>query len=282
MSASGMVEITENTYEQVYNIREDESVSSGVAIIVCALVQRGLLVAGFDNANGLQTLHYYGYNTTKPVWELDFFEQLFNTEPLLAAKEKIKGFFISSSKNLIVPDELFSENEAKSWLKHLYFIEPSDVINAYPLENDKAQYLYAVPVNILELVKINFKKAAITPLACYHFNMEQIQSLYLQCCISNGQALCTLHNYSQLLWHKRVDYSAAEDIAYEIKLMCKENYIDAARLNIVCNAISAAEYGVINDLTQYFPSIKAGNGLAIHGLWDPAISLANQLLECVL
>ncbi len=270
-----------NIYEQVYNAHEDDTLSSRVALVICLLIPRGMLTAGFSISKELLTIHYSGYNKNKPVWGLDFFEQLFVTEPLLSTREKIKGVFISNNKNLVVPDELYAEKEAKKWLRQLYFIESKDVINILPLENDKAQYLYSFPIDIAELVKINFRKTPVIPLSFHHFNMEQVHSLYLQCTVSNEQVVTTLHNYSQLLWHKVIDYSCAEDIAFEIKLLCKENYIDAAKLNIVCNALSSTEYSVINELTQYFPSIKAGNGLTIHGRWDPAISLVHQLFECV-
>jgi hypothetical protein len=277
-----MTAINNNNYGQVYNIREDEALHTRVALVICLMIPRGMLVAGFSITKELLTIQYAGYNKNKPVWAVDFFEQLFASEPLLTAREKVKGIFISNNKNIIVPDELYTEQDAKNWLKHLYFVEAGDTINIFPLDSDKARYLYAIPVDIAELIKINFRKTPLVPLPFHHFNMEQVHSLYLQCTITADQVTATLHNYSQLLWHKVFDYSCAEDIAYEIKLLCKENYIDAAKLNIVCNTLCASEYDIVNNLTQYFPGIKAGNGLAIHERWDPAISLVHQLSECVL
>jgi len=270
------------TYEQIYNVREDEMLSSRVALVISVLLPRGLMIAGFSITKELLTIHYAGYSNTKPVWVLDFFEQLFATEPLLTVREKVKGIFVSSHKNLIVPDELYTEVAATDWLHKLHYVEQQEVVTAYTLENDKATYLHAVPTNINELIKINFRKAVVLPLSDYHFAVRQVQSLHMQCCFSNEQLTATLHNYSQLLWHQIIDYSTAEDIAYALKLLCKENYIDPAKLNITCNCVSGAEYNVVNELTQYFPNLKAGNGLAIHARWEPAISLANQLLACVL
>ncbi len=270
------------TYEQIYNVHEDETLSHRVALVIGVLVPRGLYLAGFSITKELLTIHFMGYSTSKPVWELDFFEQLFASEPLLAVREKVKGIFVSSAKNLIVPDELYDETAAASWLHQLHYVEQQEVIATHPLENDKATYLQAVPTNINELIKINFKKAVVLPLCDYHFAAPQVQSLHMQCCLSNEQVTATLHNYSQLLWHRVFDYNTAEDIAYALKLMCKENYIDPAKLNITCNCLSGAEYDIINELTQYFAHLKAGNGLTIHTRWEPAISLANQLLGCVL
>jgi hypothetical protein len=277
-----MTAANNNTYEQVYYVNDDDGVMSRVAHVICVLTRRSLMVAGFNATRELLTMHYTGYSTNKPVWELDFFEHLFGNEPLLAAKEKVKGVFICSDKYLIVPEDLYDETEAKKWLSNIHFVETKDVVEAYPLLDDKAIYLLAAPVHITELIKINFKKAVALPLPVYHFTNAVAQSLYLQCCITGEQVCATLHNYSQLLWHRVFDYTCAEDIAYEIRLLCKENNISPDKVNMSCNTISAAEYNVVNGLSQYFPTIKAGNGISIGSQWDTAICLSQQLFACVL
>lgn len=263
-------------------MREDETLSSRVALVICVIVQRGLYVAGFSITKELLTIHYKGYANTKPVWDLDFFEQSFAQEPLLAVKEKVKGVFISSKRHIVVPDELYDENSAREWLKRIHFVEPTDKVMLHALGHDKAMFLQAVPLNITELVRINFRKAVVVPLHAYQFNERQSQSLQLQCCISAEQATITLHNYSQLLWHHVMDHASAEDIAYLIRLHCKENYIDPVKLNIVCDTLSGADHDVVKGLSNYFPAIKCGNGRSIQSPWDPAVCLANQLLECAL
>jgi len=273
--------INNNIYEQVYNVSEDETISSRVALVICILVQRGILVAGFSISRELLTMHYTGYNKNRPVWDINFFEHLFSQEPLLAVRERVKGVFICSDKNLIVPDSLYEEAEAKKWIKHIHYIEKKDVIETYRLEDDKANYLLAAPMSITELIKINFKKAAVFPLPIYQFSNTNKQSLYLQCCITGEQVCGTLHNYSQLLWHKVFDYVCAEDIAYEIRQLCIENNISPSKISLRCNALTAAEFNVANELSQYFPGIRAGNGRSIGTKWDAAIYLAQQLYACV-
>lgn len=270
-----------NTYEQVYNVTEDESLLSRIGMVICVLVQRGLFVAGYSSSKELLTIHFTGYRKTRPVWALDFFEHLFANEPLLAARDKVKGVFICSDKHLIVPDALYDENEAKNWLKRIHFIERTDVINVHHLEDDNANYLFAAPLNITELIKINFKKAPILPLAAYHFRDAQQKSLYLQCCVMNDQVCASLHNYSQLLWHRIFSYSCAEDIAYDIKHLCVENNISPSKITLMCDSLSAAEHPVLNQLSQYFSGIRSGDGHHITTNWDPAIALAHQLLACV-
>jgi hypothetical protein len=270
-----------NTFEQVYNVREDDTLSSKVALIIVVVVQRGLMLAGFSINKELLTIHYKGYNKNKQVWDLDFFEYLLSQEPLLTVREKVKGIFIASDKTLIVPDALYDEKEAKNWLRHIHHVDIKETIESHPLENDKARYLHAVPVKIMELLKINFKKVPALPLAVYQFRNARQQSLFLQCCITGEQVCATLHNYSQLLWHRIFDYSCAEDIAYMIKHLCAENNISPSKISLSCNTLTAAEYHSLNELSQYFPIIKSGNGRTLTGSWDAPVSLAHQLLECV-
>ncbi len=111
-----MTAINNNTYEQVYYAHDDEGAMARVAHVICVLVRRGLMIAGFNNNKELLTIHYTGYSTNKAVWELDFFEHLFANEPLLIARDKVKGVFICSEKNLVVPGDLYDEREATRWL----------------------------------------------------------------------------------------------------------------------------------------------------------------------
>ena len=191
------------------------------------------------------------------------------------------GVFISSDKNLIVPNELYSEDSAVTWLSRIHFIETNDVIYTYPLASESATYLLAAPVSTTELVKINFQHAEILPLSIYQFRSRHTSGYHMQLCLSSEQVCVTLHNDSQLLWHRVFGYTTAEEIAYVLNSYCRENSIDPAQLQLACTGLSASEFDRINELTQYFPEIKAGDGSSIAMIWDGAISLAQQLFSCV-
>jgi hypothetical protein len=267
-------------YEQVYNVSNDVTLTSQVTSVVCLLTRRGIMTSGFNTANELLIIHYNGYNAQKPVWALDFFEQLFSQDPLLGAKEKIKGVFTCTDKFLIIPAALYNEKDAKTWLKQIHYIEKGDVIEAHTLGSGKLHHVSAVPVYIPELVKINFKKAIKLPLAACQFENIATLGLRLQCCLMQEEVCVTLHSDGQLLWHTIIAYSSAEDIAYEVKHFCRNNNLDSTAMTVTCNTVSATEYPAMAELSRYFPGIKAGDGSAIHTAWDGAVSLAKQLLAC--
>lgn len=272
---------TNNTFEQVYNSAEDPALLSRVGIVLVFLMQRGLMVAGFNSKRELLSIHYTGYNKNKAVWDLSFFEHLFAHQPLLADKDKVRGVFLLGTSNMIVPDDLYEKNAAENWLRKIFFIEKTEVIRNYPLREAKLNYLLATPLQITELIRINFKKATTFPVVAPSFRKIAPQGTVLQCCLTAGLASATLHHNGQLLWHKVFDYTAAGDIAYPVMQVLQSHALPVAGITVMCGAISAAEHDTITQLSQFFPGITAADGTAFSHNWDGAIKLAQQLLTCV-
>jgi len=279
-AGSGMAKTNNNTNQQVWNVREDDSLSGQVSQVIALLLPRGLLVAGFSLDGDLLTLHYTGYNNNRPIWELAFFEQLFAHEPLLANKANVKGVFILPDRQVIIPDELYDKTEAENWLRKIHFIERTDVIQHYAFAEAKAHYLIAVPVNITELIRINFNKATILPASVYQFRNIPTTGAVAQFLVSAEQIIATLHHNGKLLWHNVFDYNKAEDIAYPLMQVIDENLIPRYQVSVRCNGVSAAGHVVISNLSQYFPGITTGDGYGFTSGWEGAISLAIQLFTC--
>jgi hypothetical protein len=270
-----------HTNQQVYNIHEDEWLMERIAIVLCILMRRGMWIGGYSDTKELLTIHFTGYNKNRPVWELDFFEQLFANEALLADKDKIKGVFICSEKNLIVPNELYDEHEAERWLGKIHFIDQKDVVLTHPVPQAKAKYVMAVPMNITELININFKKAVTLPFPAYQFPDLQKGAPEIKCCITGEQVCATLYNHRQLLWHRVFDHASAQDIAYSIRHCCEENDVNVSALKVSIDATTGAEYEVAHELAQYFAGAHKGNAKNNATRWQPAVTLAQQLITCV-
>lgn len=270
----------QNIYRQVYNAREDEHLLSETDNVTCVLTRRGLLAAAYNAGKELLSIHYAAYGKERPIWEIDFFEQLFAQEPLLIRQDRINKVFFHNSINLIVPEELYDVQEAENWLNSIHYTEPNDSIVHHHMNKEKAYYLYNIPHGINELVKINCRNATVAPLAVYQFEGNSNQQTRLQCFLTNEQACVTLHHNNTLLWHRIFDYANATDIAYETRLVCAEHKINADKIIVQCNTLSATEYAVTNDLSQFFSSITDGEGQFIKALWGPTLSLVKQLAAC--
>lgn len=274
-------EVISNSFLQVYNVTDEDILPSQVDFTIGIITQRGMMVAGLSAHKEILSIHYSGYGNDRVVWDISFFEQVIANEPFFSEPEKVKAIFVLTDKNMIVPGELYKENHAKVWLKHLHFVEQDDVIDSFQLEADRAMYLMAIPGHIKTLLRNNFRNASIKPMALYQFQKPPKIGLCLQACISYEQACATLHIDGNLLWHRVFDYSAAEDIVFEGKYLCKEHNYFATRLSIMFNSITGAEFPVLSDYSQYYPAMKSGEGNRIHSSWDAPLTLVRQLLPCV-
>ena len=270
----------QNIYRQVYNVREDDQLLGGLERVTCVFTRRALLAIGFNGAGELLTMHYAAYGKDRPVWELDFFEQLFHQEPLLVRQEKITRVFVLSGANMPVPGELYDQHEAEQWFRSVHFTEANDTIAHYNIAREGIQYLYSIPHGIGELIKISCRNAVVQPLAAAQFAARGSQVTSLQCFITAEQAAVVLHANNQLVWQRVFDYAAAEDIAYEVKLVCSANNISADKMVAAVSGTSATEYNVASNLSQYFSGITGADGSYIKSVWGLALALVKQLEAC--
>ncbi|MBC7554081.1 MAG: DUF3822 family protein [Taibaiella sp.] len=275
-----MASESKNIYRQVYNTSEDVKILAGIDHVTCVLTRRAMLAAAFNASNELLSVHYSGYSTDRVVWELDFFEHLFTQEPLLMEREKITKVFFCSALCMVVPEDLYEMAAANEWFSKIHFTDSSDAVKHYFLKEDKLNYLYALPKNIEALVKINCINAATAPLAACQFTNNHTRGVRLHCLLTSDQACVSLFHYGTLLWHRVFDYSAAEDIAYEVRLVCEEHKINTEKVTINCNTISATETGILKALAPYFAEVTTGTGHSVNMNWSATLSLIKQLEQC--
>lgn len=261
-----------------------DSLMAQVVRVICVLMPRGLAVAGFSERGDLLMIRYNDYKKSLPTWILDFYEHQFINEPLLSDPAKITAAFVASDKGFIVPEVLYEGPTAEKWMKKVHFVEGSEVVATHHLREDGAHYMFAWPAAIKSLMTRYFPKARILPFSTYQFYKPYKSESSLQCCITNEQVFATLYTNRNLAWHQIFSYETAEDIAYHIKLLCEKNNLDTERMTLQCTMTSKGLYGILTELTQYFPDLKDGSGnvSANDRTWTGAIHLLQQLYACAL
>jgi hypothetical protein len=270
--------------QQAYNVHGGESLVTQVDRAMCILLPRGVIIAGFSDRGDLLMIRSNDYKKTLPAWILDFFEHQFINEPLLANPAKVTAAFVAADKYLLVPDILYNEQAAEKWMKKIDFIEGNEVIGTQNLREDNAYYLFAWPAAIKSLLARYFTKAKVLPLASYQFYKPYKQECSLQCCITPDQVYATLYNNRSLHWHQVFDYEVAEDIAYRLKLLCKQHNIESDYVNMQCTVTGKSLLHIANELGHYFPNMKDGTGNvnASDRNWTSTIYLLQQLYACAL
>lgn len=267
-----------------YNVHEGDTLMNQVAKVICVLLHRGLMVAGFSEHGDLLMIRYGDYSRTLPTWILDFYEHRFIDEPLLQRPENVIATFVASEKYMVIPEPLYDEAEAVKWLNKTYFVEGNEVLSVHRLHEDKAKYMYAYPGTMKSLVGRYFINSKLLPLATYQFYKPYKSESALQCALTQEHVYATLYKNRLLHWHQVFEYESGEDIAYRLKLMCKQLRVDADSLDIQFTVAYRGLNPVLHDVSQYFPNIReAEAGAAANSRqWAGAVSLLQQLYACAL
>lgn len=276
--------INNNLNQQVYSIHNSDALLNQVEKVICVLLPRGLLIAGFGANGGVLVMRHSDYKHDLPIWILDFYEHQFLNEPVLADVNKVTSVFIAADRSMLVPEVLYNEEAAAEWMKKIHFMELNETISTYPVADDKAVFLYAWSSSIESLVTRYFPRARFLPLSAYQFQKPKANNATLTCCITADAVIATLYDNKNLFWHQYFHYQNAEDIAYHVKLLCAQYEIDANTLSIHCTVTSRSLNNIVSDLTQYFPDLQSGlehvNGGENEQTWGSTLYLLQQLYAC--
>lgn len=276
-----MFQVTNSTLnEQIYPADITEDVLNRVAGINIILMPRAICVAGFDADRKLIATKYHDYQQDLNNWIIDFYEHRFLNDELLKAADKVTAVFVASDRNMPVPAELYTQQDAEQWMRSIHFVEEDEVINDYQLTDSGIHYLYAWPQAMGRLIKRYFADAAILPLATYQLNDDE-DAAY--CCLTNGMAYATLYKDSKLQWHQAFKYANAEDIAYQLMHAHKKFDTEPKSMNLQCTTVCELLSGVVNELQAYFPNLKDGTAKVQTDNQNmvSTIFLLQQLYACV-
>jgi len=280
-----MSEVTNSRLnQQVYNAGGGDITPNQVAKVICALLPRGILIGGFGEKGDLLTVRYNDYKKDLNTWILDFYEFQFINEPLLAKPERVVAVFVGGDKNIIIPGALYENAAAETWLKKIHYVESIELIAGYNLPEDSAKYVYAWPSTIKSLIIRYFTNARVFPLAAYQFHKTQQQGYNIHCCVTTDQVYATLYRDGELQWHQVFNYETGEDIAYHIKLLCKQSRIDAKDVKVYCTLFGKVPAYAVDQLSQYITLEREKNDLinTSEKNWIGSISLLQRLYQCAL
>lgn len=260
-----------------------ETVLSEVASVICVLMPRAFLVAGFSEEGQVMMARYNSYAATDAAWDASFFEHEFMTETLLGVPQQVKAIFVGSEEAMLIPETLYEARAAREWMAKLQTICPSDVLHTYKAETPAAQYAFALPAPLDKLLHRYFGETPVLPVAAYQFYKPAKSGSLLQCLITQDTVVASLHQIGRLIWHRQFDYGTVEDIAWQIARLCRELHIPRIDLNLQATVICDSCFGLLPELERYFPKIRwSASGPTDASDWVPVCYLLQQLYVCAL
>ncbi|MDI9319378.1 MAG: DUF3822 family protein [Phycisphaerales bacterium] len=275
-------DIINNILRRQYTAHKGYDLLSQVHRVICIVTPDGFVSAGFHpsgeilivNSSQLQAAH----------WSPSFIEYEVLNDNLLAAPEMIKSIFVAAVKNVIIPEALYTdEATAFQWLQSIFHCEKDEQYSVCALGKSKVYNCYSYPQSIQDIFAKYTADVVIRPLNFIHFkNSNDVENL-LQCTITDGYVLATLHYQKKLHWHQTFEFHNTEDILYKLTAACQYYGIDVHDFELSCTTTSIDQYTLLKKLQHFIPALqnkKTGISDIISPEWSPSIHLFQQLYLC--
>ncbi len=169
---------------RTYRANEHDTVLSEVSRVICVLLPRAFLIAGFNGDGHVAMARYNSYAATDPAWNTQFFEQEFIGEKLLGVPQQVNAVYVGSGEGMLIPAVLYEEGAARKWMKKLQSICPDDVVHSYKAASVDAQYAFALPSAMDKLLHRYFGGTQLLPVAAYQFYKPAKAGYILQCLVA--------------------------------------------------------------------------------------------------
>lgn len=175
--------------------------------------------------------------------------------PLLAGPQQVKCVWIAESRNILIPENLFTERDAAAWLNRLHFIEQYETALHEKIKLADTVLTYPLSMHRQHLLKQYFPEALIKPLIAMPATNSQGNKA--QVTIINGLALLCITSGDKLLLHQWYPYATAEDIVYRIALVQDKYQLPQNDMNITLTGIGADLAQLSSQMETYYSNINA-------------------------
>lgn len=266
-----------------FHANEHNTLLSEVDSVLCVLLPKAVLAAGFNADGQVVVAHFNADPATKTNWEPDFFEQQFMGETLLGVPQQIRAVFVASEHALLIPQSVFHADAARQWIQKLAAASPNEVLHHHPISQPEASYAFTLPAPMDKLLHRYFDTTPVLPLALYQHHKPTKAQCLMQCFVAEGRAYASLHQNGVLAWQQQFPCTTAEDIVWQVLGICHELHIPRVDVQMELTMASDAHFEMATELERYFPKIKWTRAAgAEDGAWAPALFLLQQLFVCAL
>lgn len=167
---------------------------------------------------------------------------------------------IDSSKQILLPLEIFNPTQAQHYLSQHHHIEPDEVTHTSILNNEYAN-IFTIKKNTLDYLLSKFNQPIIhhtptTILHTYpsHINVEHDATLFIL--LNDETFVLTVYKKNTLHLHRQYDFTTHTDIHYYIQNTFQQLSINQAQTAIILHSNLEIIHSLYAYLTHYYSHIK--------------------------
>ncbi len=198
------------TYK-VWQMNQDEKTILQIVNTHLILWDKGCCFIGYTNEKTVVMAKYFVFEHDIQVTDL---EGIFMDEPIFGGEEPVTNIWLCTTRQSIIPKQLYKESLSKDWIRKVYYIGPDEIIIAIPLLKPAGYITFPIENSLHSFVADWFPNAIIDNIVNASFSDNQSQNMTL--CIMPNIATLATFDTKQLLQYVVFEYTNADEILYKI------------------------------------------------------------------
>lgn len=222
--------------------------------IYLLLWRGGASVAGFKPNGEPGMVQTY---LTKERPDIFWLKELANDDILLKHHpKKVKKIWFSEERNLLIPNSLFEDNLAESWLRKFHHLSPDELLLSFEFNSSlEAKIIFPIAESVKAFLSDTFTKASFSPVSQLAFQSAQNKdNAALQLICLPREVIITLSQNGHFVYHLVYPYENPQNIVYKIALILEEKDINQQQISeISFSGIAPFWNNILTEIPPYFP-----------------------------
>lgn len=213
---------------------------------------QGLSIAGYGSGGTVLTTKVYLF----PKDDIHAVESIFINEPLVAGPQPITHIWIAESRNMVIPQHLFNEDAAKTWLNKFHFIAPNESVRTTTVKQpDAVSIAYPVSNDLVAILNKYFPEGKIASVSGMILQQniptdsDSAEILFL-----NETVALTIRRKGKLIAHQIGLMEDVHNLVYKIASICQDCKIEQDDLKVSIAGLCVTD-NVANELRSFYPKM---------------------------
>lgn len=264
------------TIAPIWKYTLDEAPDKSLTDIHIVIWPGGLAIAGFDaEATPVWAETYLTREQPGAVW----LQQLLAQQTILKSHaKKVRKIWLSEERNLLIPNSLYDNDYADSWIRKFHYLEPEEMLLHFDLpDNVSAKIVFPISENLKLALNDHFPNAGFRPLSQLVFSsINQTTNETIQMVSLPREIIFSLNHNGHYIFHLTFPYDTPQNVIYKLALVLEEKGMSQEQITeFSLTGIAPFWNNILEELSQFFPIKTTGENTT-----DITLNFLKTLYSC--
>jgi len=214
----------------------------------------GLAIAGFDPEGAPVWAETY---ITREQPDAAWLQHLLAQHPILKNQaKKTRKIWLSEERNLLIPNSLYDNDYADSWIRKFHYLEPEEMLLHFDMPGSVgAKIVFPVSEALKLTLNDYFPGASFVPLSQMVFpSVNETANESIQMISLPREIIFSLNHNGHYIFHLTFPYDTPQNVIYKLALVLEEKGISPEQVTrLLITGMAPFWNNILEELAQFFP-----------------------------